>query len=436
MSNDQNDRHMRQDVGPPLSEVMHWRRHLLQAYQDDALRAIAYFKANSVDQIFIERVLELLRTYVELPGAGQQPLPADDTILQLAHLVAGQVFQMGYWRQMRVLWPKLTQLAEFLDDPERYVNFVKRLAIVKGRQYDGQEGLKLYQQLIADPRFQKTSTSLQADILCHVGTVLLWNGKSSEAEPLLQQCMELTRDHAQLARKDAPRGRERRYNLEAAPLWETRSYAMNQLGVLHMFKGKFAQARAYFGQIMALYVEYDQLDNLACVAHQAIGRLLLYSNDHVAAIATLTRGLTIRRRHNDIANTAINQAYIAAAEIQLGNLEHAAILLRDALYACEGIDNLHDVAICHLYLGELAYLRRQWHQMVYHWQTTIDIAKKVELHFVEVRSWFAYLLPLFRRGHLRLALQICRTLWRSSCHDHLSPAALGRFLVLSLPSSR
>lgn len=412
----------------PAAGALVWRQYLLEQYQHDAECAITRALGGEPDQRFIERLLELFRTYIETPGVGESPQLADASILRLAHIVAGRIVRMGYWRQMDYLWPKLCTIAEFTGDADLYINFAKYLAIVKGRQTDGQAGFVLYQQLIAHAHFQRAAPDLQADILCHYATHLLWGGQRKAAAPLLQRCLTLTQPYRESwVAHDAAIPYDRRINTGAGPLWEVRAYALNQQGVLHMFCGEFASARQRFAEMLTIFLTWHEDDNLACVAYQAIGRLLLYAGNYREALTTLDQGLRIRQQREDREGIAVNSIYLAAAHLGLRQHGVAETLLAPALDACRALDNTHDLALCHLYLGELAFQQGQYTQARTHWAEVTTIATQVILHFVELRPWLRYLLPLLGQGELALCRCLIATLWRSARQDQLSLAALWRF---------
>lgn len=159
------------------------------------------------------------------------------------------------------------------------------------------EEFAIYSQLINHPHFQNTSPILQANLLSAYATALVWHGRRNLAATVLQQCLELT-DSAVSSRRDGHENTDLEPPLEAGitSLWETRAYALNQQGVLHMFCGEFVQAHECFDKMAAIFLEHGQKDNLACVAQQAKGRLLLYERTYSEALDRLAQGLKIRLR--------------------------------------------------------------------------------------------------------------------------------------------
>jgi tetratricopeptide (TPR) repeat protein len=214
----------------------------------------------------------------------------------------------------------------------------------------------------------------------------------------------------------------------AAPLWETRAYTLNQQGVLHMFCGEFVLARQRFDEMFAIFLAHNEENGLACVAYQAVGRLCLYAGHYQEALTTLEQGLRIRQQRADREGIAVNSIYMGAAHLGLGQTAAVEPLLTVAFDACHALDNTHDLALCHLYLGALAFQRQQRAQVRTHWTEVTTIAGQVILHFVELRPWLRYLWPLLRQGEFALCRRLIATLWRSTRHDQLSMKALWRFL--------
>lgn len=123
---------------------------------------------------------------------------------------------------------------------------------------------------------------------------------------------------------------------------------------------------------------------------------------------------------------------MAAAHIGLQQFDAAEALLADAFRICRQLDNQHDLALCHLYLGLLAQRRAQPEQATYHWQALATIATQVVLHFVELHVLLAELPALFYGRRYNLAYHLLQMLWQSIRHDQLSLSDLRRFSRLCM----
>ncbi|MCB0111728.1 MAG: tetratricopeptide repeat protein [Caldilineaceae bacterium] len=403
------------------AESFDWYNHWLERFQYEAERAILLAQRNELDHEFIQTILVLLRNYVETPGVGDYSQPADEKILRLAQLIISRIRRMGYWQDMNYLWPKLCAIAEHIENANLYVIFFKFMATAKGYVGNVNEELAAYSQLINHPRFQDVTPTLQANVLITYATALVWRGQRDIAAQLLQACLALTDvaspwhqgQHGQAAA-------EHRLELGNTPLWETRSTVLNQRGVLHMFCGEFALAYRYFDEMSIIFQQHSEDDNLACIAHQAVGRLLLYEKRYSEALDLLTQGLVIRRRWIDREGIAVNSIYIAAAHIGLYQLDAAEEFLNEALKICHDLNTQHDLALCHLYFGMLARRRGQPEQVNYHWYELVTVAKRVVVHFVELRMLLPEVRSLHAAHNSLLYSALLRTLWQSKQHDQLT----------------
>jgi len=213
------------------------------------------------------------------------------------------------------------------------------------------------------------------------------------------------------------------------PLWEAKVYALNQLGTLALFQGNFACASRYFDRCQAVFIAQGEAENLACVAYQSIGRLLLYTDHPRAAIPIIERGLAIRQQRQEREGIAANSVYLAAAHLALQQATVAEALLTDALAIYRTIDARHDLALCHLYWGQLAAMRNDWARATDHWQQTITIANRVMVHFIELRLWVAWLPKILLAGQIRLCRAIIGCLWHCVRTQQLRLDAVGRLVL-------
>lgn len=414
-----------------MTEEINWHDHALEQYRRDAEQAIDWARGNVPDRVLIARVLELLRTYVEVPGVGERPQFADEQMLSLALHTIGRIRRMGYWREMNDLWPQLCKIAELAGDVDRYLIFVKYMATAKGNVGEKAEELAIYAQLLAHPRFPAATPTLQANLLITHAVTLLWNGRRQEAAPLLQRCLAITNPDAQASnRGEHHQDADVYLGLGNTPLWETRAYALNQQGVLHMFCGEFSTARRRFAEMHAIFQAHGEAGNLLCVAQQAIGRLLLYERKYADALDLLTQGYAVRQRWNDREGIAVNAIYMAAARIGLQQFDVAKTLLTSALGICHDLENRHDLALCHLYFAHLALRQQNLESALVHWQELATLAPDIVLHFVEVRGLIRKVPVLFRCGEWALAWQLLKLLWQSVRNDQLTVRMGWRFVFV------
>jgi tetratricopeptide (TPR) repeat protein len=377
----------------------------LNAYQREARNALQRFINGECADTFLLQALEHIRTYLQIPRRSTTPLLADSDIARLAQAIQTHLFDRGFWRQLLALWPPLITLAEQLPEPIIYAELVKQLAMIKDRQGDGEATHLLYTKLLTSPQFPKLPIALQADVLQQRGTTLVWQGELTTARSLLDQVLSLVQQHPI---DQAPRSHADQYgvrsNLEVTPLWESKAYALNQLGNIAMFQGRFKQAERLYIACWQTINKQGEAENLACVAHQALGRLWLHWGRVEQAMPILEKGIAIRRRRQDRAGVAINLIYLAAALLQERQLDQAEALLTEALPITRSIDNRRDTGLCHLYFGQLDLLCHRHSDALAQWQQALTYFQTVHTPLIEQRVFIFYspwLLLIGERAMLR-----------------------------------
>lgn len=400
------------------------------AYGRETRGALQRFITGERDNAFLLRALELIRTYLHLPRLATEPLPTDLDVVRLAQAIQSHLFDRGFWRQILALWPPLIALAEQLSEPLIYTELVKLLAMIRDRQGDGGETSLLYTDLLHSSQFLQLPVEIQADVLQQVGTTLVWQGKLAQAHILLNQVLALVEQHSVV---QSQRNQVDRYgvrsSLDVTPLWESKAYALNQLGNVALFQGKFVQAERLYTACWQTLNEHGEEENLACVAHQALGRLWVHWRWPDQAIPVLEKGIAIRRRRQEQEGVAINLLYLAAALMHHRQVDRAELLLTEALPILRMIGNRRDTGLCHLYFGQLEILcgRRtaaldQWWQALAHLQT-------VHTPLVEQRIFMQHSLWLLSIGEMAMLRDLAYQLYNSFRQQGLKPLDLGRLLV-------
>ncbi len=417
---------------------INWAQRQLDGYARDAERVLACFLAGERDPAFLARALDLLRTYLQSRHStafpNSPPHAADAAVVKLATILNQHLQDLGFWHQIVALWPALIEMAKSLPDPLLYVESVNQLAIIKDRQGHVQEAQALFERIIGAPTFEHLPPIKRANTLIMAGSCYLWHGDHARAEQLLSACLAICRcsgsEHSLLPTTlVAPVDQ---FGVHASgmphPLWQIEGFTLKQLGNLAMFRGDFARAHRCFGQCLALFEANGEGDNLACVAHQAIGRLLLYERRFVEASIMLERGLAIRRRRREGEHVAANSIYLAAAHLGRGQLASAETLLTDALPHSRALENRHDVALCHLYLGQLAALRNQRDEHRLHWQEALHVMQTTSIPVVELQVWVRRLPWLWRRGEVGLCGAVGKRLLINVREQRLSGLTICRLL--------
>ncbi len=416
-----------------------WDVHQRIAYANDAARALQRFVAGERDIDFFERVLDLLRTYLEAPPALVSTNPVregavnptvnagDSEIINLAKAIHHHLGNLGYWHQIVTLWPRLVEMAANLPDPLAHAELVKQLATILDGQGESERAMLLYAKAIDSPNFSSLPATLQGDLLNQAATTYLWDGHLYQAQKLLIRHVVLADQHPSPGdHRNVVDQRKVRSNHEPTPMWESKAYTLSQLGNVAMFQGDFVEAERRFQACYAIFIEYGEEDNLACVAYQALGRLYLHWGRSLEAIPILEKGIAIRRHRVEQTGTAINSVYLAGAYLQLGEATLAESLLDTALTITRELGNRRDTGLCHLYFGQLERLRGQHDQVLVQWQQALNLLETVPTPLVEQRVWIQSLPWLIRHGHCLMLQAVFNQLFKSARHQKLSPMALAR----------
>lgn len=409
-----------------------WQQAYLAAYQVEAERALQRFIDGERDQRFLWQVLQLVQTFCSLATSEHQVEGSAVAIARLAGATCAHISGHGYWSEIAALWPKLIAALPRRRAPALYVELVKQLALLHSVQGDSQEAGDLYTQLVRDPLFADVPHGLQVDVLHQFGTLLVWRGNLNEAEMLLHQVLSLA---ISTPDSSAQRNEVDQFGVRATfietPTWESEAYALNQLGNIAMFRGAFTRAEQLYNRCWNVLKNHGEEENLACVAHQALGRLFTHWRRPQTAVAILEQGLTIRRRRQAQEGTAINLMYLAAAHLQLHEVTQAECLLTEALPLLKRIGDRRDIGLCHMYLGELERQRKARATCVDHWRQALIYLKTVHTPLIEQHLFLRLGLWLLIAGEFHLFHQIMHQLSRSIQEQKLTPYQLYQVIVLS-----
>ncbi|MEZ4735640.1 MAG: hypothetical protein R3E79_51780 [Caldilineaceae bacterium] len=209
----------------------------INAYRREARNALQRFIDGERDDAFLLHAFEFIRSYLQVPRSSNSPPTADPDILILAQALQIHLSGRGFQRQILALWPQLIGLAGRLSAPILYVELVKFLAVVKDRQGDSEEANMLYEGLLQSSQFSLLPVEVKADVLHQAGTTLVWQGQLTQGRLLLNKVLTLAeqyptdQNHRNQVNRDGVRS-----SLNVTPLWESKAYALNQLGNISSFR--------------------------------------------------------------------------------------------------------------------------------------------------------------------------------------------------------
>ncbi|MCL4862416.1 MAG: hypothetical protein KJZ93_23575 [Caldilineaceae bacterium] len=403
-----------------------WRQRHRAGYARDGRHALARFAGGERDGYFLRRALELLRSYTESPLAQITDLQTDEVMVRLAIELYHQLHNLGFYPQIAALWPLLAILAQRLPDPAPYAELVKQRAIALSVQGANEQVKALYGALTGSAIFARLSLRMQTDILTSAATWQVWAGDLHEGERLLQRCLTLTEPYLHLKTHTLTDANGRRSATYSIPLWEARAYALNQLGAVAFFRGEFEQAAKHYHACRQVFLAHGEAENLACVADQSQGRLLLHWRRADDGIPVLAHGLAIRRRRQEAEAVALNLLYLAAAHLECQQLGVAEPLLNEAMQDCRALEHGYGAVLCHLYFGQLALIQGDVQATVAQWRQVLALLRTVEMPLVELRILVCYLPCLLYKGQWRLFVAASRQLIRSIRRQRLGPVTVWR----------
>ena len=271
---------------------------------------------------------------------------------------------------------------------------------------------------------------LKADVLHQFGTGLVSQGKLQEGVQILKRCLELV---DQYPANSGLRNNNDQFGLRSAyeqtPLWETKAYTLNQLGLAAMYQGQFDLAKRRFDSCQEIFIAHHEEDNLACVAYQSMGQLLLYRGQAVQAIPLLSRGLNIRRRRRDQEGVAINALYLAAAYLASHQTENVEDLLNNALSIFRALGNHRSTGICYIYFGQYEFVCGNVESAFTQWQQALTSFATTPPPLIELRALIRYMPWMILHGRWQLVRQSVRQLILSKQQQELSIGMVIRLLL-------
>jgi len=277
-----------------------WAQRQFDGYVSDGQRTFRNLVKGDASPFVVERALDLLRTYLNIPVYVHPPQKADETIVRLTWALHTGVHIRGYWDEICILWPKIQVIARSLPDPAHYAEVTRHLAITKNDRGEGKAAQQLYEELLASTHFEQITHDQQADILHQLGVCYVDQGAYACAQQVLTRCLAVVE-----VASDASNMRDNAADIEcriskarcaAALVWESKAYAHNQLGHIAVWQGEFTAAGRHYTESLRLFTEHGETHNLACVAYQALGHLLVMQGNYAEAKPLLEKNLVIRRR--------------------------------------------------------------------------------------------------------------------------------------------
>lgn len=409
-----------------------WAQHQFDGYIADSQRAFQQLVKGDTSEFVVERALDLLRTYLNIPIYVHPPQKANETIVRLAWALHTSVHIRGYWDEICILWPKIQGIARSLPDPAHYAEVTRHLAITQNDRGEGKAAQQLYEELLASTHFEKITRDQQADILHQLGVCYADQGAYTCAQRVLNRCLAIVETASDASNtRDNAADIERRISkarCAAALVWEAKAYTHNQLGHIAVWQGEFSAAGRHYTESLRLFTEHGETHNLACVAYQALGRLLTMQRNYAEAKPLLEQNLVIRRRRAEKKGGADAAVYLADAYVGSRQLADAEQLLNEAMATYGDLHDRRGITLCHFYFGVLEQARENHTKALAQWRRAQKLAATIPVPAIELQVLVALATGLLRAGHLYEWLHMLVRFYLNVRQQGLAPVAAWRLV--------
>jgi len=414
-----------------------WVQRQLEGYTRDGSQVFSQLIADNPSSTIVNSALDLLITYLSMPAPFRRNPRLDEVMVRLTWALYTQVHNRGYWDVICVIWPKMQEVARRLPDPAQYAEVSRQLAITLNDCGAKKAAQQLYEELLASPQFAQITLDQQADILHQAGVCFLDQGNTECAQQVLTQCLNIAEppDSAMNIRdkSSALQAKARNAYCAGAMIWESKAYAYNQLGHLCMTQGGFAAARHNYEKSLRIFLLYGEEENLACVAYQALGCLLVRQKGYEEATPLLQKNLALRQRRGEKKGSAYAAAYLAESYLGSGKMAEAEALLNEAISACVALSDRRGMALCHFYFGHLEQRRGNLAAALHQWQRAQALAATIPIPAFELQALVALTSAFFRTGRSGELRTTLLRLFRNIQQQKLRPVSALRLFVCYLP---
>lgn len=394
---------------------INWQQYQLERYRCDGEQMLQRLAAGNASDFLFECALNLLANYLSVSEFSDPNPLLDEAMVKLANALYPDVWPRGYWQQFSVWWPQLAHIAKHFPDLTLKVKIVHQLCIIKNNLGEGKKALELCESLVNSAEFPLVSSFEQASILHQFGLFHLRQGNYTEATQALTRSLHISNAHNH---------------------WQTKGFALNQLGNVAMFKGNFKQARRYYEESLTTFEIHDGDEELACVAYQSLGRCLVLQRQFKEAIPLLEKGLTIRQRWGEVEGTATNAVHLSEAYLECGRLTEAEQLLNTAISICKDIPYLRGLALCYLGFGHLEVKRGNRDLAHTQYCQALAVLDKSPMPQIELKVLVDWIPQLLLSGRMREFLKVFMRLFSTIRRQELDTTAIWRLFMYQIKARR
>lgn len=239
-------------------------------------------------------------------------------------------------------WRRLAELGEIASrdaaDSEGRTMALSILADTRAKAGRNEEAIDLLRE--AEETSRTCSVSTRARALTSLGDVLFRAGHQLEAEPVIQQALELCTVAGDMA---------------------GRGSALNLLGMISRFRGELLPAMDLFVQASEAaraskdWHSVGTVDTNLALVYVQLGRW----DD---AVAAFRRDIDICQRLGDRHGEAVTGIYLASLFVDQGDLTEATRLATNALDTMRELSDRWQQACAHNILGKVRYRQSQWRE--------------------------------------------------------------------------
>lgn len=400
---------------------INWAERQLQRYAEEARSICHRLAVGETNDFFVVCALRFTHSFLntppEMPGFAESLLVVADLVSFLyLHL-----HRQGRWSENIYILTHLVDHLKRVQYWEFYALNATRLALTINHQQGPQAAAKLYVKVLNAPNFDELPLLQQVEIWHQYSICLIDLGDYARATSYLQSAIKLCEQNQ--AAGAAPKVMNRPDILTHVPgkFWQHHGFMLNLMGNIALMFGRYPQAQRYYEQSARVFAKHDANEEFAYSANQSLGRLWLYRQEYAKALPYLLRNYELSHRHAKVQGNAASSCYLAAAYIGLNQLEMAEDLLNSAIRMFNQLQDKSDMAMCHLYFGELESARGNHEAAVAQWQRVLELLRSTQSHMIEQQALTNLMLHHLRAGQITNSLDAFALLMQSLRRQGIEP---------------
>ena len=404
----------------------------MQRLQVEAQQIIHYLSVGEVDDFFVEQAVRFVYVFLEIPATAPEYASVLSTIAELANVLHVYIGAQGRWNDILYLWTALAAQAKRFADWEKFASLTIRAALVANHYRSPQDAVQLYLEIINLNAYESLPALKRVEVLHQFSVCLIDLGDYATATTYLQNAIALCEQNQEYAVMPVPVSHYgARIDIKGT-FWEHHGFLLNLLGNIALMSGRYEEAQRHYAQSAHVFEKHDVNEDFAYSANQSLGRLWLYRQEYTKALPYLLRNYELNHRHSKVQGNATSSCYLAAVYIGLHRLNEAETLLNSAISIFNQLQDAADIAMCHLYFGELESARGHNAAAMAQWQRVPALLQCSQSYMIEQQALAHLMLHHLRAGEIADSLAALARLLKCLKHQHVQPysacAAVGHSL--------